>query len=147
MQEELNKNSRFSYSCKYRVRYADVDQMGFMYYGNYARLYEIARVESLRFLGIRYRDLEDEGFIMPVYENKSRYIIPAKYDEELDIVVYLKEIPRVRIVFYYEIYNETKDLIHTGETTLVFLKSDSNKITVCPSKIVEKLKPFFESTN
>ncbi len=143
MQEELNKKY-FSFEYPYRVRYADVDQMGFMYYGNYARLYEIARVESLRSLGIRYKDIEEDGFLMPVYENKSRYIIPAKYDEELSIKVSLKEIPKVRIVFYYEIFNETKELIHTGETTLVFIKSDNNKITLCPNSIIERLQPYFD---
>lgn len=143
MQEELNKKY-FSFQYPYRVRYADVDQMGFMYYGNYARLYEIARVESLRSLGIRYKDIEEEGYLMPVYENKSRYIIPAKYDEELTIKVCLKEMPKARIVFNYEIFNEANELIHTGETTLVFIKSSNNKITLCPSKIVDKLQAYFE---
>ena len=68
----------YSFESNYRVRYADVDQMGFMYYGNYAKLFEIGRVEALRNLGVRYKDLEDGGIWMPVYENISRYLEPAK---------------------------------------------------------------------
>jgi acyl-CoA thioester hydrolase len=134
----------YSFDYPYRIRYADVDQMGYMYYGNYARLYEIGRVEALRSLGLRYRDLEDSGVMMPVYENRSRYIQPAKYDDLLTIRVLIKEIPKVRIIFNYEIYNEANTLLHTGETTLVFVKMENNRITVCPKEILDKLKPFFE---
>jgi acyl-CoA thioester hydrolase len=126
------------------VRYADVDQMGYMYYGHYARLYEIGRVESLRSLGIRYRDFEDLGFIMPVYENKSRFIQPAKYDELITIRVILKQIPKARIVFNYEILSEEGVVIHYGETTLVFVNTANNRIITCPKNIEEALKPFFE---
>lgn len=134
----------YSYDYPYRIRYADVDQMGYMYYGNYARLYEIGRVEALRDLGLRYRDLEESGVMMPVYENRSRYIQPAKYDDLLKIRVIIKELPKVRIVFNYEIYNEENMLLHTGETTLVFVKMENNKITVCPTEILDRLKPYFE---
>ncbi|MFT5884199.1 MAG: acyl-CoA thioester hydrolase [Arcticibacterium sp.] len=133
----------FSFDYKYRVRYADVDQMGFMYYGHYARLYEIGRVEALRSLGVRYKDFEDQGFIMPVYENKSRFISPAKYDELITIRVLLHAIPKARIVFNYEIWSEENVKIHTGETTLVFVNTAKDRIMTCPPNIEEALKPFF----
>jgi acyl-CoA thioester hydrolase len=133
----------YSFDCTYRIRYADIDQMGYMYYGNYAKLYEIGRVEALRSLGLRYRDLEETGVIMPVYENKSRFIVPAKYDDLVTIRVIIKELPKVRIVFNYEIFDENQTLLHTGETTLVFLKTVNNRITVCPKEILDKLLPFF----
>ncbi len=133
----------YIFEYPYRVRYADVDQMGFMYYGNYAKLYEIGRVEALRALGIRYKDIEDAGIWMPVYENKSKYLEPARYDELLTIKISLKHIPKFRIVFAVEIVNEERRIIHQGETTLVFLKSVDQKITVCPNEIIEKLKPYF----
>ena len=133
----------YSFDCNYRIRYADIDQMGYMYYGNYAKLYEIGRVEALRSLGLRYRDLEETGVIMPVYENKSRYIVPAKYDDLVTIRVIIKELPKVRIIFNYEIFNEDQILLHTGETTLVFLKTANNRITVCPIEILDKLQPYF----
>lgn len=133
----------YSFDCTYRIRYADIDQMGYMYYGNYAKLYEIGRVEALRSLGLRYRDLEETGVIMPVYENKSRFIVPAKYDDLVTIRVIIKELPKVRIVFNYEVFDENQTLLHTGETTLVFLKTVNNRITVCPKEILDKLLPFF----
>lgn len=133
----------YSFDSNYRVRYADVDQMGYMYYGNYAKLFEIGRVESLRNLGVRYKDIEDSGIWMPVYENTSKYLEPAKYDDLLTIRCNLKELPKVRIVFETEILNETGKVIHKGVTTLVFIKAESQKITTCPPIIIEKLRSFF----
>ncbi|MDP1816558.1 MAG: thioesterase family protein [Leadbetterella sp.] len=134
----------YSFESNYRVRYADVDQMGYMYYGNYAKLFEIGRVEALRNLGVRYKDLEESGIWMPVYENNSKYLEPAKYDELLIIRCILKEMPKVRIVFNTEIINESNKIIHTGLTTLVFIKADTQKITVCPQVILDKLGPFYQ---
>jgi acyl-CoA thioester hydrolase len=134
----------YSFESNYRVRYADVDQMGYMYYGNYAKLFEIGRVEALRNLGVRYKDLEEGGIWMPVYENASKYLEPAKYDELLTIRCILREMPKVRIVFETEILNESQKVIHKGLTTLVFIKSDTQKITTCPAVIIEKLSPFFK---
>lgn len=133
----------YSFDSNYRVRYADVDQMGYMYYGNYAKLFEIGRVESLRNLGVRYKDIEDSGIWMPVYENSSKYLEPAKYDDLLTIRCILKELPKVRIIFETEILNEPGKVIHKGVTTLVFIKAESQKITTCPPIIIEKLRSFF----
>lgn len=134
----------YSHLFNYRVRYADVDQMGYMYYGNYSKLYEIGRVEALRNLGVRYRDLEQSGIWMPVYENHSKYIKPAKYDELLEINCKLEVLPSTRIIFITEISNEEGVLIHTGKTTLVFLDGKSGKVMTCPEIISERLQPFFE---
>lgn len=134
----------YNHISSYRVRYADVDQMGYMYYGNYSKLYEIGRVEALRNLGVRYRDMEQNGIWMPVYENHSKYIKPAKYDELLEINCKLEIIPSTRIVFTTEISNEEGILIHIGKTTLVFLDEKSGRIMSCPEMILEKLQPFFE---
>ena len=134
----------YHHISKYRVRYADVDQMGYMYYGNYAKLFEIGRVEALRNLGVRYKDLEENGIWMPVYENYSKYIKPAKYDDLLDIDCRLEEIPGTRIVFYTDIKDEAGVLLHQGKTTLVFLDQKSQKIMRCPQIIIEKLAVFFE---
>ena len=61
-----------------RVRYGETDQMGYVYYGNYAMYYEVARVESLRQLGFAYKNLEKDGVMLPVLENHSRFIAPTK---------------------------------------------------------------------
>jgi acyl-CoA thioester hydrolase len=135
----------FSYDYKgIRVRYADTDQMGYMYYGNYARLYEIGRVETLRAIGFSYRQMEESGIMMPVYDNYSRYLQPARYDDELTIRVIMEELPKVKVVFKYEIYNQDNTLLNTGITTLVFLNRDTNRPTRAPQYLVDLLKPYFE---
>lgn len=134
----------FEHTTHVRVRYAETDQMGYVYYGNYAAYYEVARVESLRSLGLSYRELEDQGVMMPVLENKSKYLAPAKYDELLTIKTSIRQKPKVRIHFNYEIYNESDKLIHTGETVLVFVNMATGKPCGQPPVMAELLNPFFE---
>jgi acyl-CoA thioester hydrolase len=134
----------YIHTTKYRVRYADTDQMGYVYYGNYARLYEIGRVEALRDLGFSYKEMEESGVMMPVYENKSRFIAPALYDELLTIKTTVKIIPAARVVFHYEILNASGKVVHTGETTLVFVKMGNNRLTSAPNDLLEKLRPYLE---
>jgi acyl-CoA thioester hydrolase len=133
----------YRHETQIRVRYADIDQMGYVYYGNYAAYYEIARVESFRALGMSYKAMEEGGVMMPVLENWSKYIAPARYDEMLTIHTMIKQLPGVRIKFYYEIYNETDKLIHLGETTLVFVSMDSGRPCNPPDEMVRALTPFF----
>ncbi len=133
----------FSDEIKIRVSYADTDQMGYMYYGNYARFYEIARTDSLRNLGITYREIESSGVMMPVVENSSKYIRPALYDEMLTIKTYLKELPSKRAIFDYEIYNEKEKLINLGQTTLAFVNAENRRPCLAPEILIRVLKPFF----
>ncbi len=126
-----------------RVRYADTDQMGFVYYGNYATFYEIGRVEAFRSLGVSYRELELAGVGMPVYELHSRFLKPARYDDLLTIRVIIPELPRARIMFRYEILNQAGDLLNTGETTLVFQRADTGRLVAAPADLIAALRPFF----
>lgn len=127
-----------------RVRYGETDQMGYAYYGNYAMYYEVARVESLRHLGLTYKSIEAQGIIMPVLENKSRYIGPAYYDQLLRIVCVIREKPGIRIKFEYEIFNEENKLIHIGETLLVFVDKMTSKPCRPPEVMEKVLEPFFK---
>jgi acyl-CoA thioester hydrolase len=134
----------YSAETKIRVRYSETDQMHYVYYGNYAAYYEVARVEALRHLGLNYSDLENSGIIMPVLESHSYYHRPAKYDELLSIKVIIPQLPLAKIKFEYEIYNQNGDKIHTGNTILVFIKIDSGKPTRAPSEMISLLQPFFD---
>lgn len=134
----------FQYETKLRVRYADTDQMGYVYYGNYARYYEVGRVESLRSLGLTYKGLEEMGVMMPVLENHSKYLAPALYDNYLTIRTIIKAKPSVRITFHYEIEDESGKLIHTGETLLVFVNMKTNRPCRMPEIMEQVLKPFFD---
>jgi acyl-CoA thioester hydrolase len=134
----------FEYTTKLRVRYGETDQMGYMYYGNYAEFYEVARVEMLRSLGLSYKAMEESGVMMPVVELHCKYLKPALYDEEISIKVIIKTMPRARMHFYYELYNEQGELINTGETLLVFVKMDTKRLCFIPKDLEGKLKPFFK---
>ena len=130
-------------SVKIRVRYSETDQMGYVYYGNYAAYYEVARVESLRNLGFAYKQLELQGVMMPVLENKTKFHQPARYDELLTIKVKIINRPAVRIIFQYEIYNEEDALINTGETILAFVNMRSGRPCRPPRVMQDLLDPYF----
>lgn len=133
----------YTAETKVRVRYAETDQMGYVYYGNYATFYEVGRVEVFRNLGFSYKALEDSGIMLPVLELHSRFLKPARYDEELTVKVYLKEKPTARIRFDYELFNERGELLNTGSTTLVFVDMARNKPCMAPTDFLERLQTYF----
>ena len=114
-----------------RVRYGETDQMGFCYYGNYAQYLEVARVETLRFQGINYKELEEKGILLPVRNLSVRYVSPAKYDDLLSIKTIIKKLEGSRIVFTYQIRRD-EQLIATAETELVFVSSKNFKPVKMP---------------
>lgn len=127
-----------------RVRYGETDQMAYVYYGNYAMYYEVARVESLRKLGVTYKELEESGVMMPVVENHSKYFAAARYDELLRIVTTIRVKPTVKITFEYEIFNEQNKLINQGETMLVFVDRKSGRPCRPPAMMTDVLEPYFK---
>ena len=134
----------YFFEYQIRVCYADTDQMGYVYYGNYVRFYEIGRVEALRNLGFLYKEMEASGVMMPVLDMHTRYLQPARYDDLLTIHVRVATMPSVRMVFEYEIYNPSGTLLNTGSTTLVFIKTSTNRPCAIPQALAQKLKTFFE---
>lgn len=126
------------------MRYGETDQMGYVYYGNYAMYYEVARVESLRQLGLTYKELEDMDVMLPVLENHTRFLAPAFYDEELLIVTNVREKPGVRIKFDYEIYNPAGKLINQGETLLAFVDRKTGKPRRPPPEFETVMGPYFK---
>lgn len=128
-----------------RVRYAETDRMGYVYYGNYAQYYEVGRVEALRQLGMSYRELEDSGIMLPVIEYYIKFFKPAFYDDLLTIKTSIPELPKVRIKFLYEITNAEGDKLNAGETTLVFIDVKTNKPCAAPALFLSKMSGFFEN--
>lgn len=128
-----------------RTRYAETDQMGVVYYGNYPQYFEVGRVETLRALGITYRNMEEEGIMLPVLKLEIKYLKPALYDDELTIKTFLKEMPSTRITFHHEIYNSKGDLLTTGLVQLVFVDAATRRPTRCPENVISTLQPFFNS--
>lgn len=127
-----------------RVRYAETDQMGVVYYGNYAAYCEVGRVEVMRKMGTSYRALEEAGIMMPVIDYSVKYLKSAEYDDLLTIRTFVKEMPRARITFDYEIYNEAGDLLNTASTTLVFINKERRRPCAAPDWFLDSLKKHFE---
>ncbi|MFH0925057.1 MAG: thioesterase family protein [bacterium] len=138
-----------------RVRYADTDQMGVMYYANYLVLFEIARTEFLRDIGLPYALLEKRGLYLPVAECYCRYRAPAYYDDLLIVKTYLKKMSFVKMKFDYLIFRdktergergderENKILLAEGYTTHGFINKDHKVIRIPEDfkrKIVEREK-------
>ena len=113
--------------------------MGVVYHGNYATYFEIGRTEWLRNLGITYKSMENSGIMLPVISLSFNFLKSAKYDDELTISVFLKKEPMVKIEFDYEIVNQNKEKISTGNSVLAFINMETNKPIKCPDYILEKL--------
>ena len=124
---------------KLRVRYGETDQMGIVYYGNYADYLEQGRTEWLRTLGFSYKFMEANNIHLPVINLNINYKKPALYDDVITITTTLKEIPTVKIEFYYEIHNQEEKLLITATTTLVFVNSITKKLRKAPEYLLEKL--------
>jgi acyl-CoA thioester hydrolase len=108
-------------STTFRVRYAETDQMGVVYYSNYFIWFEVGRTDFCRQRGFAYRDLEEQDALcLIVAEARCRYKTPAHYDDEIEVRTYLKDIRRRVLVFGYEIYRmATDELLAEGETVHV----------------------------
>ncbi|MCL2042107.1 MAG: acyl-CoA thioesterase [Bacteroidales bacterium] len=127
-----------------RVQYYETDQMGVVHHSNYIRYFEVGRTELIRRLGMSYRELEDSGTVMPITNVEVRYFYPARYDEMIRIKIVVKEMPKVRMVFHYEIYNETGKLLADGSTTLAFLNKETGRPQRTPEVMVRLLSGYFD---
>ena len=127
-----------------RVRYAETDQMGIVYYGNYAQYFEIGRVESIRQLGYSYKEMEEDGVMLPVVEMSIKFLRSAVYDDLLTIKTTLRELPADhKITFYSEVFNEAGKLLTSGIVSLYFLDVKTKKKTVMPEKMKQRMATFF----
>ena len=134
----------FTSTTQIRVRYGETDQMGYLYYGNYALYYEVGRAESIRQLGFTYRQLEEMGIMMPVADLHVQYYRPALYDDLITVKTILKELNEgPKIQFHSELYNEQEQLLNKGVTTLVFYDPKEKKKTNMPPELYSRLEPFF----
>jgi acyl-CoA thioester hydrolase len=127
-----------------RVRYAETDQMGVVYYGNYPQYFEVGRVEALRTLGMSYKQMEEDGIMLPVLKLEIKYIRPATYDDLITITTKITELPSSRITFEHEIRNEGGELLTVGMVQLVFVTKANKKPCRAPQGFIDTLMPYFD---
>ncbi len=127
-----------------RVRYGEVDQMGFLYYGNYALYYEVARADMIRGAGYPYSEMERDGTVMPVVKMNAKFLKPALYEELIRVETTIMELHKHPfITFYHKLFNEQNDLIHKAEVTLTFYDPVIKKRVPMPERLRNILAPFF----
>lgn len=135
----------YAHEVQIRVRYGETDQMGYLYYGNYAQYYEVGRVETIRSLGLSYKEMEEKhGIWLPVMSLETRFVRPAYYDELLTVRSELRELPNQYITFHVEIRNEQRKLVNAGRVRLCFFDAQTKKVVHPPDFLLDKLRPFFE---
>lgn len=120
-----------------RVRYGETDQMGIVYHGNYPLYLEMGRIEWLRKMGVSYKQMEEDGIMLPVISLALNYKIPAHYDDVINVKTQLKKRPSAKIEFEYEITNEKGQIITTAEVVLAFVDMKTNRPVRAPQYILD----------
>lgn len=133
-----------SSEIKIRVRYGEVDRMGYVYHGNYALYFEEGRTELLRGLGLTYREMEDNGIALPLREMSIRYLKPVLYDEEIIIKTTLVNMSVAKLEFEYLMKNTSGDILSEAKITLVFIDAKTKKITRAPEYFLDLVSPYFD---
>jgi acyl-CoA thioester hydrolase len=123
-----------------RVRYADTDQMGIVYYANYLIWFEVARTEWLRDAGWTYRDMEEEGVALPVLEAHCEYRQPARYDDDIEIATRAALITPIRIRFDYEVSRAGEPALAAGHTIHAGIGRDGRPCRL-PTQLRDLLPP------
>jgi acyl-CoA thioester hydrolase len=141
---QLSLKNMYAFETQIRVRYGETDQMGYLYYGNYAEYYEVGRVETIRSLGVSYKELEEiHGIWLPVVSLEIKYLRPAYYDDLLTVRTEITSLPDKYINFEVKVFNESKKLINTGAVRLCFYDPATKRTCQAPEFLLEKLRPFF----
>ncbi len=116
---------KLMHTSEVEVRYQETDQMGVVYHANYLVWFEIGRTKLIEQLGFTYKELEEEGILLPVIDARLKYEQPARYGDKIRIETRIKEYKGVRLTFDYVIKNNKGDRLVTGYTTHSFVKAES----------------------
>jgi len=128
-----------------RVRYADTDQMQYVYNGKYIEYFEVGRTEMIREQNLTYKSIEENGYLMPVNSVFIKYKNPAFYDELLEVETRVEKLPDVRVHLDHTVRTvEGNKIICEGYVELVFIQKDTKKVCRPPDFFMNVLKPFFE---
>lgn len=123
------------------VRYAETDMMGIVYHGSYLPWFEVGRTTLLKECGLPYRELEAQGYHLPVIELGTKFFKPALYDDVVTIITRLKERPMLRIHLEYEV-RRGDELLVTGFTTHAFINKKGEPVRP-PPDFATKMREAF----
>ncbi len=129
----------FQYIYTTRVEYSLTDAMGFMHHSNYARVYENARWEYFRHIGLLYSEIENQGYWIPVIGMELKYHKPAFYDDVLEITVSFDALPRVKLPVKYTM-RKNGEIINEAVIDLAFMPKGTSRACRAPQFIIEALK-------
>ena len=135
-------------NSKIIVRYAETDQMGIAHHSIYPVWYEVARTDFAKNMGMAYSQMEKMGILTPLVELSSKYIRPAKYEDELEIKVIVGKLTPARIEFIYEVYKKGEESpINIGKTVHAWVGKDLRPINMrqCNPKLYERIEKYQKS--
>ena len=127
------------HQLKFRARYSETDQMGYVHHANYARYFEMGRIEWLRSLGTSYASLESSGVLLPVLSLSVTFKKAIFFDDELVLDTCLETAPNLYLDFTYKLYNQSQNCCAEGQTKLVFFDAASRKPMRCPKALYQKI--------
>jgi acyl-CoA thioester hydrolase len=129
-------------TLNFKVRYAETDQMKIAHHSNYIVWFEMGRIDFMEKLGLVYKEMEKDGYLMPVTEVNAEYVKPASFGEELKIITTMKQKPSARIRFDYEILNHKDERICSGFSKHGFMNLE-NKAIKPPKTFRTHLSQYF----
>lgn len=136
------------HSTEIRIRYADTDQMKFVYNGKFFEYFEVGRTEMMRDIGLTYKMIEENGFNMPVRETHIRYKNPAFYDEILVIETVVKKFPEVKVHIDHVIKSKERNVVVVeGYVELVFVNQKTSRVVRAPEFFINAVKQNFTNAN
>ena len=129
-----------------QLRYADSDQMGVIYHANYFSFYEQGRTKYLKDLGYEYSDVEKSGIIFPIRDVSGTFIKSITYGEKIYLLTRVHKLTKVKITYFHEIYNETKELKATGYTTVVCVDKETFKVIKMDERMPDIYKEYVKDS-
>ena len=127
----------------FRVRYAETDRMKFAHHSRYLEWFECGRAEMMRELGYPYRQMEDDGVLLPLVEMGCRFKRAAHYDDLLRLETFLHQLPRARLRLDYRVYREEdNELLAEGFTVHAFINWEGRALKP-PKKFMDIIRPYF----
>jgi acyl-CoA thioester hydrolase len=118
-----------TFATSFRVRYQETDQMGVAHHSVYAAWFEVGRTEMIRQLGISYKEMEEQGVLLPVVDLHCRFLQPARYDDEITVITRVLEAVKAKLTFGYEVIRTVDDvLLTTGKTIHLWVDHEMKRV-------------------